>query len=162
MTALAKYNLTSSDGTTASFALGTTVEVKGATYRYFLAGGAIDAFDACTVNNAFTAVKGTTTTSGARPTLVCIPQFAVASGEYFWAPVGPFQLREDGQTAFRVNALTLCAADVKLYTTATGGAVDDTATDLIAGLVLTATNSAGSTVATACVAVQTLVTNCQD
>ncbi len=161
MVALAAYNLTSSD-TDRNFALGTTIEIKGATYRYFQAGGTINAFDMVTVNNSFVAVAGTTTTSGARPTLCAIPQFAVANGEFFWAPVGPFQLREDGSTPFRVNALTLCAADVKLYTTATAGAIDDTATDLVAGLVLTATNSAGSTVATACVAVQTLVTNCQD
>lgn len=163
MTALAKYNLTSSDGTTAAFALGTTIEVKGATYQYFIADGAIAAYALCTVQDDWDAQEGTTTTSGSKPTLCCIPQFAVADNEYFWAPVGPFgPYREDGSTNFKVLALTLCVHDVKLYTTATAGCIDDSATDLVAGLFLNSTNATGGTVATACQAVQRLVTNCQD
>lgn len=161
MSAVAQYNLTSSDGTTAQSALGTTVEVKGATYGYFKASGAIAAYALCTVENDWDAVEGTTTTSGAKPTLCCIPQFSVADGEYFWAPVGPFgPYREDGVTKFKVLAAALCAASVKLYTTATDGVVDDAATDLIAGLLLTETITDAE--AADCIAVQRLVTNCQD
>lgn len=153
-------NLLSSDGTTAQAGLGDTFETGGATYRYFKASGALAKYDCALATNGFLAAKATTTLSGVKPTLACIPQFAVADAEYFWAPVGPFQLREDGVTAFRVNALALCAASVKIYTTATDGSVDDTATDLIAGLCLTET-LVGAGPAN-CIAVQTMVTNCQD
>lgn len=161
MTALAMYNLNSSDGTTAQFAVGTTIETKGATYQYFKAAGSIAAYSLCTVQNDFDAEEGTTTTSGAKPTLCCIPQFAVADLEYFWAPVGPFgPYREDGSTTFKVNAAASCAASVKLYTTATDGVVDDAATDLVAGLLLTETITGAESAD--CIAVQRLVTNCQD
>lgn len=156
----AQYNLTSSDGTTPQAALGQVINVKGATYMYFLADGTIAAYSACTVQNDYDAEEATTTTSGAKPTLVCIPQFDVGDNEYFWAPIGPFFKREDGSTTFKVNAALNCAASVKLYTTATDGVVDDTATDLIAGLLLTETITTAE--AADCIAVQTLVTNCQD
>jgi hypothetical protein len=169
MTVAAKYNLTSSDGTTAQFALGTETEIKGTRFGYYLADATIVAYSACTVQNDYDAEEATTTTSGAKPTQVCIPQFAVGDNEYFWAPIGPIKPLtpyNDPATgvpvAFKVLAATLCALDVKLYTTATDGVVDDSATDLIAGLFLTSTNAAGGTVATACQAVQRLVTNCQD
>ena len=153
-------NLTSSDGTTAKFGLGSTYETKGASYQYFIADGAIAAYAACTVQSDYDAEEATTTTSGAKPTIVCIPQFAVADNEYFWAPVGPFgPYREDGATTFKVLAAN-CAANVKVYTTATDGVVDDVATDLIAGLCLTETVTTQE--AADCIAVQRLVTNCQD
>jgi hypothetical protein len=160
MTALAMYNLKSSDGLTPQFALGTEINIKGATYKYFKAAGAIAAFALCTVQNDGDAEEGTTTTSGAKPTECCVPQFTVADLEYFWAPVGPFFLREDGVTPFKVLGAALCAASVKLYTTANDGVVDDSATDLVAGLCLTET-LVGAGAAT-CIAVQRLVTNCQD
>lgn len=155
-----KVNLTSSDGTTAQAELGAEYVTKGAHYRYFQASGAIVAYSLCTVSNAMVAVEGTTTTSGAKPTACCIPQFAVADGEYFWAPVGPFYLREDGSTKFKVLSAANCAGSVKLYTTDTDGTVDDSATDLVAGLTLTETITTAE--AADCIAVQRLVTNCQD
>lgn len=154
------YNLDSSDGLTANFAVGTETDVKGARYKYLQAGGAIAQYAACTVSNTNEAVEATTTTSGAKPTLVAIPQFEVADNEYFWAPIGPFTLREDGVTAFKVKGAASCATSVKLYTTATAGVVDDAATDLIAGLCLTETLT--SAAAATCIAVSRLVTNCQD
>ncbi len=162
MVALAKYNLTSSDGTTANFGLGDEVEVAGTTYKYLISSAAITAYDLCTVSNLNVAVSGTTTTSGAKPTLCAIPQFAVsAASEYFWAPVGPIAPYSfDGSTTFKVNAALNCAADVKLYTTATAGVVDDTATDLVAGLNLTETITTAR--AATCVSQQRMVTNCQD
>lgn len=153
-------NLTSSDGTTSQFGLGTDYNTKGASYKYFKAGAAIAVYSACSVSNAWVAVVGTTTTSGAKPTLFCIPQFAVASGEYFWAPVGPFYLREDGATAFKVLAAASCADSVKLYTTGTDGVVDDSATDLITGLVLSETITTAR--AATCIATMVMCSNCQD
>jgi len=160
MSGHAMPNLTASDGTTPQAALGQTIEIKGATYQYFIADGAITAYDACYIQDDFDASPITTTLSGARPCGVCIPQFAVADNEYFWAPVGPFFKREDGSTTFKVKAAASCAADVKLYTTATAGVVDDSATDLIAGLLLTETITGAE--AADCIAFQRLVTNCQD
>jgi hypothetical protein len=163
----AKMNLTSSYGVAAvgevpSFALGTEVEIKGTVYKFLISGGAIAQYDSCTISNANVAVSGTTTTSGAKPTLFAIPQFAVAAAnEYFWAPIGPIAPTSfDGSTTFKVNAAALCAADVKIYTTATAGVVDDAATDLIAGLQLTQT-LVGAGVAT-CIALCRMVSNCQD
>lgn len=140
--------------------LGDEQWAEGGCWKYFLAGGAINAFDACTFDSSFSAVAGTTTTSGARPTGFCIPQFAVASGQYFWAPVGPFGSTRDDGTTYKVNAAASCAANVKLYTTATAGVVDDTATDLIAGLLLTETIVGAESAD--CHAVDRLVSNCQD
>jgi hypothetical protein len=169
MTSLAMANLTSSDGTVAKAGLGDEIEIGGTRFGYFIADAAIAQYSACTVQNDLDAEEATTTTSGAKPTLVCIPQFDVADNEYFWAPIGPIMPLtpyNDPATGvpvtFKVLAATLCATSVKLYTTATDGVVDDSATDLIAGLFLTSTNSAGGTVATGCMAVQRMVTNCQD
>lgn len=167
MTIKAKMNLTSSDGVAVdgqvpSFLLGEEIEVNGTVYKYCISASAITAYDACTLSNANVATPGTTTTSGAKPTLFCIPQFAVAAAnEYFWAPIGPIAVYSyDGSTAFKVNAALNCAADVKLYTTATGGVVDDTATDLIAGLQLTETITTAR--AATCIAQCRMVSNCQD
>jgi hypothetical protein len=163
----AKMNLTSSDGVAEagrvpSFRLGEEIEVDGTVYKYFISGAAIAQYSACTVSNANVAVVGTTTTSGAKPTLFCIPQFAVAAAnEYFWAPIGPIAATTwDGSTTFKVNAASNCAADVKLYTTGTDGVVDDTATDLIAGLQLTETITTAR--AATCISQQRMVSNCQD
>jgi hypothetical protein len=163
----AKMNLTSSDGVAVdaqvpSFALGTEVEVEGTVYKYFKSGAAIPQYSACSVSNANVAVVGTTTTSGAKPTLFCVPQFAIAAAnEYFWAPIGPIQATTwDGSTTFKVLAALNCAADVKLYTTAVDGVVDDSATDLIAGLQLTETITTAR--AATCMAQCRMVSNCQD
>ena len=158
----AKMNLTSSDGTTANFALGTECEVEGTVYKYLKSSAAITQYDACSISNLNVAVSGTTTTSGAKPTLFAIPQFAVAAAdEYFWAPIGPIApYAWDGSTTFKVNAALNCGADVKLYTTATPGVVDDSATDLIAGLQLTETITTAR--AATCVAQCRMVSNCQD
>jgi hypothetical protein len=156
-----KMNLSSADDV-ATFQLGTELEVKGTVYKYLVSGSAITQYDACTISNANVAVPGTTTTSGAKPTLFAVPQFAVAStGLYFWAPIGPIaQYSFDGATTFKVNAAANCATDVKLYTTATAGVVDDTATDLIAGLQLTETITTAR--AANCIAQCRMVSNCQD
>jgi hypothetical protein len=163
----AKYNLTSSDGVAAAgevprVALGTEVEIKGTVYKYLISSAAIAQYDAVTISNANVAVSGTTTTSGAKPTLFAVPQFAVAAAnEYFWAPIGPIAATTfDGSTTFKVNAAANCATDVKLYTTATAGVVDDTATDLVAGLQLTETITTAR--AANCIAQCRMVSNCQD
>jgi len=84
MAILAMANLTESDGLVAQAGLGDTYETAGATYRYCKSAGAIAQYAMSTLSNAFVAAEGTTTTSGDKPTAVCIPQFAIAAiAEYF-------------------------------------------------------------------------------
>lgn len=127
-------------------------------FVYVKASGTIAAYDVVKIDNDGTAAALTTAISAAEPTRVGIAQVALSANQYGWVFV---RGGGDGK-GIKVNALTLCAADAKLYTTATAGAVDDTATDLIQGLVLVDANPSGGTVATECYAVTYLVTNCQD
>lgn len=159
MTGHAYYNLFASDGAVPTARLGQETNTKGATWMYIKAGANLAAYQGCVVNDEGVAVPGTTTNAGADPQDVVIPQFAFAEGEFGWAPVGPFGLREDGVTPFRVSALTLCAENVKLYTSATAGSVDDAATTLITGLSLTETNAGGAAADMPCVAVSRLGVN---
>lgn len=145
MTGQAYYNLTASDGTTATAQVGQEINIKGATYMYCKATAAtIAAYSICTGPNPGAMEEATTTTATALGTAggyACIPQFAVAASEYFWAPVGPFYLREDDSTTFKVLAANVTAGNL-LYSTATDGVLDDTsagATIPIYGLTLTET-----------------------
>lgn len=153
-------NLTASDGTTATATLGETRNVKGAWYVYCKSAAATALGAMCTVSNAGVATAGTTTTSGAKPTLVVIPQFAIAAAdEYFWGWNGGTALtREDGSTTFKVLAAN-CAHSVKVYTTGTAGVIDDdsSGTDLIHNLLLTETVTTQE--AADCIAVGRLGTN---
>lgn len=162
MTAHAYANLTASDGTTAKSRLGDTFRAAGgAEYTYCLASGNIAAYAVAHVSAAMVAIEATTTLVGtaARPTFHVIPQFAVLDGEYFWGASGPFQLREDGSTKFKVLAAN-AATSVRLYTTATPGVLDDAVTTgLISGLSLTETVTTQE--AADCVAVQRLVSFCE-
>lgn len=131
---------------------------RDGTFVYVQAGAAIAIYDAVKIDNDGQAVLLTTAVSGTEPTSVGVAQVALADNEYGWVWV-----KGGGSgKGIKVNALTLCATDVKLYTTATGGAIDDTATDLILGLTLCSTNAAGATVATECYSPIEICTNCQD
>lgn len=129
------------------------------TWIYVQAAGAIDQYGIVKVDNDGQAAMLTTTISGAEPTLCGVAQVAFADNDYGWVWIG-----EGGGSGMgiKVLAATLCATDVKLYTHATAGIVDDTATDLIQGLTLVSTNAAGGTVATECFSPSILTTNCQD
>lgn len=146
--------------TTPKHGLGDERKVKGiGTFRYVQANGAIAVYDAVKVDDDGQAALLTTAVSGTEPTLVGFAQVAFADNAYGWVFIG-----EGGGSGkgIKVNALTLCAADVKLYTTATGGSIDDTATDLIQGVKLVSTNAAGGTVATEVYAISRMITNSQD
>jgi hypothetical protein len=146
------HNSVSSSGLTDVAVLGQTVDSKGTTLMYCQASAALTAGQAAIVAINGTAQPLTTTLANAQVgASVVIPQFAVAINEYFWAPCGPFGLRPDGSNVV-VNALTLDAVNAKQYTSATPGAVDDTATTLISNLFLKSTNATGGTVATPCYA----------
>jgi len=163
-----KVNLTSSDGTTAQAGLGDEYETGGCWFKYCKCGPsvALTAYAICTISAAGLAVMATTTTVGtaARPTGFCIPQFAVAVDEYFWAPIGPFGATtpynvSGAPVTFKVLAAN-AATSVRLYTTATDGVLDDAVTTgNIAGLALTETVTTQE--AADCVAVQRLVSFCE-
>lgn len=142
---MAQENLTASDGATAQFQPGEYRIIKGIGYEYFKAtAAAIAAYSICSGATPIVMEIATTTTVTALGTaggLAGIPQFAVAANEYFWAPVGPFYLSWDDITAIKVLAANVTAGNL-LYSTATGGVLDDTSagsTILVAGLTLTTT-----------------------
>lgn len=128
----------STTGTTQIFPLG--IEIcgnDGATYVYIKAGGAIAQYAACKFDDTLNAVELTTTNAGSEPCTIVVPQVAFASGEYGWAAC---------EGLFTVKAAASCVQDVKLYTTATAGVVDDSVTTLIVGLkIITTITGATST-----------------
>lgn len=139
----AGVNLSSSDGTTAQFPLGSTFKgTNGTEWVYILAGGAVTIYDYVCINSAWSATSGTKANVD-KGYGIGFAQFAIASGEYAWVAIRGVGLL--------VNALTLCVLDVALYTSATAGAVDDLSTSQtqLRGLTLNTTNAAGGTVATA-------------
>lgn len=123
--------------TTPEFLLGNEVSIVtndgGRTdYRYCQANGAVALGEAVTIDDDNQAVAATTTTAGAKPQLAGIGRVAFADNEYGWFAIGPIA-KAHGVV---VLAFTACAPDVKLYTTATAGQVDDASTTLIQGLAL--------------------------
>lgn len=139
---------------TAQFTVGTTeYGSDGNWYQYATATTAVAAYAAASISSAGAAAELTTTTSGAGPVAVGVPQVAVGAGSYGWFVRWGL--------SFTVLAAAGSVAGAKQYTTATAGVVDDTATDLIQGLTLTATVG-GAQAATAATAVMPMCTNCQD
>lgn len=145
MAVTGNYNFTSSDGTTAQFAVGDMTNVGGNYYQYCKATAAAIAQWAI-LSGASPAVvaEATTTTATALGTgggFCAIAPFAVAASEYFWALVGPFYLNSVDGSAFKVLAANVTAGNL-LYSTATAGVLDDDSsgsTIPVIGLVLTTT-----------------------
>ena len=144
MTVLGKYNFNSSDGTDQKFPVGSTVEIKGATWIYCKATAAAIALGdvlSCVGSNPGVVESATTTTVTAEGTgggMCAIAQFAVAASEYFWAAAGPFNLREDGSTVFYARVQNATAGAI-LQSHATAGTLDDATTKALLGLVLLTT-----------------------
>lgn len=130
------------------------VSPQGSTFKYCSANGAIAQYRLSTIDEDHDAVIGTTTTAGAKPQLCGITMASLADNQYGWFAVGPFS-EED---LVYVLGKTLCVHDVKLYTHATAGSVDDTATTQIVGLALS-TTVGGADANTLCYAVDRLTVN---
>lgn len=146
-----------SASSTALFGLGEChTSHDGAVYEYGRANGAVTQYQICSVPEDRDCAPLTTTISGDKPQTVGIAMATLADNQYGWFAVGPFPT----SAAVKVSALASCAANVKVYTTATAGSVDDTATDLIEGLALDTANG-GSTADVLCYATQRLVVNSQ-
>ena len=116
----------------------------GTSWMYVKASGAKTAFLTYDIDkDGLMGAALTTTTAGAGPLRLGIPQVAIADGSWGWVFVGPGKAR--------VSVLASAAADSPLYTTATGGSLDDTATTIIPGLRLTTANG-GATADQPCIA----------
>jgi hypothetical protein len=139
-------NLTSSDGTTAQFAVGTNYEVGGTAWVYCKSTAAtIAAYSICSGANYGVMEAATTTTAAALGTsggAACLPQFDVGASEYFWALVGPWGTVNpvDETTTFKILSANTTAGNL-LYTTGTAGVVDDASTTALVGVTITTTST---------------------
>lgn len=115
------------------YALGTKLLFNDGVYQYVKAAGAITQYDLVKIQNDFTIVSGTTTVlPSTEPAKVGVSnQSALLTDECAWIFVGPGLVT--------VNVAASCVQNVKLYTTAVAGVVDDSATTLINGLKLITT-----------------------
>lgn len=118
------------------FTLGTKVQADdGCTYQYVKSTGVIAVYSLVKISSdgLFTVAAATTTTNpSTQPAKVGAAQTAFPSGtSYGWVAVGPGPMT--------VLCAADCVQDVVLYTTATDGVVDDTATTRINGLKLITT-----------------------
>lgn len=129
--------------TSPQFNLGTTVNLDdGGQAVYVQAASTVATYAAVAVRVDNTVVPLTTTNS-ANSKAVGFAQVSIASASYGWVQLG-------GKP--RVSVATSCQPNVPLFTTATGGVLDDATVTagLIAGLV--ATTSAASASAVTCIA----------
>jgi len=128
------------DGTTtdAKFGLGDCFKDEdGRSFVYVQAGGAITQYDWVSIDENYAALAGT---KGAADDghMVGFAQVAFANDDYGWV------LTQGANVTARVAAS--CAADVALYTTGTGGILDDETTSQtkIEGVVAVAANTTTS------------------
>lgn len=114
---------------------------KDGVWQFVQANGAIAQYAAVKIDNDGQAVELTTTVTGTEPTSVGIAQVAAADNEYLWVFRG---MGGGAGKGIKVLLAQDCAQDVKLYTTATDGTLDDegSGTDLIENVVLVATITA--------------------
>lgn len=145
--------------TTAKTYLLDRARVKGkGEFVYIQANGALAQYDWVKIDNDGQAYGITTALSGAEPTAIGIAQVAIASGSYGWVWVGCGGGLGKG---VKGTVLASCAADAKIGTTTTAGALDDTYTDLVQGVCLVTANG-GSTAAVEVWASGYMYTNAQD
>lgn len=118
----------------------------GNTYIYCKSGTSPDgtAGYSFLLDESFVTANCTTTAAGSNPQRVVFSQAteAISPGEYFWCV-------SHGRS-FKVFVAASCAADVKLYTTASATVLDDAVTTLVEGVRLTtAATTTGPYAATA-------------
>lgn len=123
------------------FTLGDYVWHRDGVFQFGQANGAVVVYDAVKLDNDGQIAQITTTITGDEPTGVGLAQVAAADNEYLWVFRG---LGGGSGKGIKANLLINCAQDVRLYTTATAGSLDDTATDLIANVSLITTITAAT------------------
>lgn len=91
-------------------------DYNGKEYVFVQANSAIAAFDVVTIpSDTFVAADFSTTVAAASE-MIGVAQYALASGDYGWVQI---------YGACKVKVLGLCAKAVTLYSTTTGGTLDD-------------------------------------
>lgn len=142
-------DLTATD-TSPRITVGTQVNTSdGGEAVYVIALSAIAQYDAVAILNSSSATGATmcaaplTTTNATGTTRVGVAQTAIAAASYGWVHTSGYNLR--------VNVLIACQPVVPLYTTGTGGSLDDTVVSAgyVSGIV--AKTSAASASAVQCV-----------
>ena len=128
------------------FPLGTQTQVGSLKYEYVKATAALTAGLLCGIIEDGTIAAGITYAvggSGAIPTPVGVPQVDFANGDYGW-------IVRSGAN-FKLSCAASCAKDVKLYTTATAGVVDDASASqsIIPGLRINTTITSAAVVSDA-------------
>lgn len=137
VTPSAGVNIADPTNLNADFAVGATVLTNdGGQAMYIKASGAITAGDVLLISPAGVAVGITTTNSDNVATaayFIGVAHVSIADGSYGWAC-------RQGVPLAGINVAANCVLGVPLYTTATAGRVDDTATNgLLLGMMLTTT-----------------------
>jgi hypothetical protein len=119
------------------------VDHRGYEYIYVKAGEAIAQYDWAAVNEAGTAFEGTKALAEDHA-IIAVAQVAFANNDFGW-------MMTSGVGS--VNALTSCAADTQLYTSATAGHLDDADASQVAviGIRLTTAVSGDGAAAAPCV-----------
>lgn len=120
--------------TTAQYDLGTPYNASNGEYVYVKASGAVAQYALVKISSDgnWTAAEGTTTLlPSTEPAMVGVAQVAIADTSYGWV--------WRGKGIARCKFAASCVQDVKIYTTATGGVVDDAATTLVNNLKLITT-----------------------
>lgn len=102
------------------------------------AASAITQYDFVVIANDNTVASLTTTNATSNSLQIGVAQVALAANEFGWVWVGGAMGGGLGK-GIRGRCLTLYAANTNLYTTATAGCADDTATTLIKNVVGLAT-----------------------
>jgi hypothetical protein len=121
------------------FQVGTVVKsTGGGEFIFVKASAALAVGDAAIITSSTGAATGLTTTNAgtSEGRQIGFAQVAIASGSYGW-------LQRDGACQ-NISVAASCAQDVPLYTTATAGVLDDAATTLILGVVITTTVTAAA------------------
>ena len=125
-------NLTTATAGSVAAVLDSHMGADGKKFIYVNAGSAIAQYDVVAITELGVAVPVTKALADDGHK-IAVAQVAIPSGEYSYVQTcGPCTL----------NVLASCAADVALYTSATGGSLDDTATSQtkILGIVATVTD----------------------
>ena len=134
-------DVTTATSATPDFHPGAVVKTAdGGEAIYVLAAATIAAGDVLQITSTTGSAVGLTTTLAAAATatagkVIGVAHVDITNGQYAWACL-------KGIPTAGISVNNACALGAPLYTTATAGQVDDAATHLIAGMMLTATATA--------------------
>ena len=124
------------------FTVGNIQDTPAGRFVYVVASTSITQYDAVLVKNGYQ-IAQLTTDLGKGAVEVAFAQCAFAIGEYGWVQV-------TGRPLIRVGAD--CDKELALFTTTTGGVLDDATTSVMIQGVVATTSVTGSTTAVSCVA----------